>query len=68
MSRRQDNHVSTAPLGAEKTELVLTELERVLSSNLFKSSRRCQSLLRRITDLSLAGDLEAPRQEVSESE
>ncbi|MEO8592613.1 MAG: hypothetical protein ABI759_04755 [Candidatus Solibacter sp.] len=59
MSRRLDNHVSTTPLGAEKTELVLTELDRVLASNLFKASRRCQSLLRRITELSLAGDVEA---------
>jgi hypothetical protein len=57
MSRR--NHVSTAPLGAEKSEIVLEELELVLASSLFKSSRRCQSLLRRITELSLAGDLDA---------
>ena len=59
MSRRLCNHVSTAPLGAEKSEIVLAELELVLASSLFKSSRRCQSLLRRITELSLAGDLDA---------
>ena len=59
MSRRLDHHVSTVPLGPEKSELVLAELERVLASSLFKSSRRCQSLLRRITELSLSGDLES---------
>lgn len=42
----------------EKTELVLAELDRILASNLFRASRRCQSLLRRITALSLAGDLD----------
>jgi hypothetical protein len=59
MSRRLHNRVSTAPLGAEKSEIVLAELELVLASSLFKSSRRCQSLLRRITELSLAGDVDA---------
>ena len=56
MSRRPDTHVPTASLPPEKIEIVLAELERVLASHLFRASRRCVSLLRRITELSLAGD------------
>jgi hypothetical protein len=42
----------------EKEEQVLAELERMLGSPLFRSSRRCQGLLRRITEHTLAGELD----------
>lgn len=37
----------------------MAELERVLGSPLFRSSRRCQALLRRITEQTVAGDFES---------
>jgi hypothetical protein len=40
-------------------EEVLAELERVLSSPLFRASRRCQSLLRRVVELTLAGEIDS---------
>lgn len=59
MSRRPDARVPTAPLPPEKTEIVLAELDRVLASPHFRGSRRCQILLRRITELTLAADAES---------
>jgi len=40
----------------EKAEEIHAELERVLASPVFRSSRRCRSLLRRIIEQSIAGD------------
>jgi hypothetical protein len=40
----------------EKVEEVRTVLEQVLDSHLFRGSRRCQTLLRHITEQTLAGD------------
>jgi hypothetical protein len=43
------------PLPPEKAEEVRAALERVLSSHQFRGSRRCQNLLRYITEQTLAG-------------
>jgi hypothetical protein len=40
----------------EKVEEVRTVLEQVLDSHLFRGSRRCQILLRQITEQTLAGE------------
>ena len=59
MSRKADLHVPTPPLPAEKAEEILAELERVLASPLFRASRRCQTLLRRIIEQSIAGEVDS---------
>ena len=46
-------------LPPERAEEVLAELERVLGSPHFRGSRRCQSLLRRITEETLIGRADA---------
>ena len=56
MSRKPDTHAPTLPLPPEKAEEVRTLLEQVLGSHLFRGSRRCQILLRHITERTLAGD------------
>jgi len=56
MSRKPDLLVPTPRLPQEKAEQVLAELERVLGSPLFRASRRCQNLLRRVTEQTVAGD------------
>jgi hypothetical protein len=56
MSRKPDLHAPTPPLSPEKAEEVRTLLEQVLGSHLFRGSRRCQILLRHITERTLAGD------------
>ena len=56
MSRQHDLRAPTPHLPPERVEEVRTVLERVLGSHLFKSSRRCQTLLRHITEQTLAGD------------
>src|SRR5450759_964706 len=56
MSRKPDAHAPTLPLSPEKAEEVRTLLEHVLGSHLFRGSRRCQILLRHITERTLAGD------------
>lgn len=40
-------------------EEALAELERVLASPLFRASRRCQNLLRRIVERTIAGEVDA---------
>src|SRR3954469_11704031 len=55
MSRKPDGHVPTPRLPPEKAEEVRTLLEQVLASHLFRGSRRCQLLLRHITEQTLAG-------------
>jgi len=59
MSRKPDLQVPTPRLPPEKAEEVLGELERVLGSPLFRGSRRCQSLLRRITEQTVAGEVDS---------
>jgi hypothetical protein len=59
MSRKPDLHVPAPRVPPERAEEVLAELERVLANPLFRASRRCQSLLRRIIEQSLAGDTDS---------
>ena len=59
MSRKPDLHVPAPRLPPERAEEVLAELERVLGSPHFRGSRRCQSLLRRITEQTLNGHVES---------
>ncbi len=56
MSRKPDVHVTAPRLSPEKAEEVRTLLEQVLGSHLFRGSRRCQILLRHITEQTLAGE------------
>ena len=58
MSRKPDLQDPPPRLPPEKAEEVLVELERVLGSPLFRTSRRCQSLLRRITEHTIAGEID----------
>ncbi|HUI81885.1 MAG TPA: hypothetical protein VLY24_28385 [Bryobacteraceae bacterium] len=48
--------VVTGPSPQPQAEEVRNQLERLLSSQQFRSSRRCQHLLRHITEHTLAGD------------
>jgi len=59
MSRKPDPILPVPRLSAGKAEEVLAELERVLSSPLFRASRRCQGLLRRITERTVAGEVDS---------
>jgi hypothetical protein len=59
MSRKADLQVPTPRLPPERAEEILAELERVLSSSLFRGSRRCRILLRRIIEQTLAGDIDS---------
>jgi hypothetical protein len=59
VSRKPDLQVPTPRLPPEKAEGVQAELERVLASPVFRASRRCQSLLRRITQQTIAGQVDA---------
>lgn len=56
MSRRPDFHDARPRLPPERAEEIRALLERILSSHHFRASRRCQSLLRHITEQTLAGD------------
>jgi hypothetical protein len=58
MSRRPDLQLSAVRLPPEKITGVHKELEHVLASPHFRASRRCQALLRRITELTLAEDVD----------
>jgi len=59
MSRKPDLQVPTPRLPPEKAERVFAEVDRVLASSLFRGSRRCQSLLRRIAAQSVGGEVES---------
>ena len=59
MSRKPDVQVPTPRLPPEKAEDILAELERVLASPVFRASRRCQALLRRITEQTVAGEIDS---------
>lgn len=56
MSRKPDARASTPGLPPERAASVRAQLERILSSQQFRGSRRCQGLLRHITEQTLAGD------------
>ena len=56
MSRKPDLHAPTPPVPPEKAEEIRALLEQVLGSHQFRGSRRCQILLRHITERTLAGD------------
>jgi hypothetical protein len=59
VSRKPDLQVPAPHLAPEKADEVLAELERVLASTPFRASRRCQGLLRRVVEQSLAGDVDS---------
>jgi len=59
MSRKPDLQVPTQRLPPEKADMVRAELERLLGSPLFRGSRRCHTLLRRITEQSIAGEVDS---------
>jgi len=55
MSRTPDLREAQPHLPPERVEEIRALLERILSSHHFRGSRRCQSLLRYITEQTLAG-------------
>jgi hypothetical protein len=57
MSRRAEVTVAVPRLPPEKAEEIRALLERVLSSHQFRGSRRCQALLRHITERTLSGNV-----------
>jgi hypothetical protein len=59
MSRKAEPQVPPAPLPADKAEVIRTSLDAVLASPVFRASRRCQSLLRRIVDETLLGHVDS---------
>jgi hypothetical protein len=59
MSRRPDIEGVIAPLTVEQTEEIRELLERILASHLFRSSRRCHTLLRHIVEQTISGDTRA---------
>ena len=59
MSRKPDLQEPPPRLPSEKAEEVLAELERVLANPLFRASRRCQILLRRIIEQTITGDFDS---------
>jgi hypothetical protein len=59
MSRKPDLQEPPPRLPPDTAGEVMAEMERVLGSSLFRSSRRCQTLLRRITEQTLAGDFDS---------
>jgi len=56
MSRRAEV-TALSPLPQEQAEQVRAQLDRVLTSPQFRGSRRCQSLLRHVTEQTLGGDV-----------
>lgn len=59
MSRKAVLQAPTPCLPPERAADARAELERILASALFRSSHRCESLLRRITEQTLAGDTDS---------
>jgi hypothetical protein len=62
MSRKPDLQEPPPTLLPQRVEQVLAELERVIGSPLFRTSRRCQNLLRRIIEHTLAGEIDRLRE------
>jgi hypothetical protein len=59
MSRKAEPPVPPAPLPADKAGEIRKSLDGILASPVFRGSRRCQSLLRRIVDETLLGHLDS---------
>jgi hypothetical protein len=59
MSRKAEPEVPPAPLPPEKAEKIRRALDGILASTLFRGSRRCQSLLRRIVSGTLSGQIDS---------
>jgi hypothetical protein len=64
MSRKLDVQTPPPSLSADRADRVFAELERVLSSSLFHSSRRCQSLLRRIIEQSVVSEVNSLKERI----
>jgi len=59
MSQKSDHVVPTPPKwGDLAEEQIRAQVERVLASPLFRTSQRCQALLRHVAEHALAGDTE----------
>jgi hypothetical protein len=56
VSHTSEGAVVASCLSLQEAEEIRTQLERVLNSQQFRSSRRCQILLRHVTEQTLAGD------------
>lgn len=56
MSRTPDLSVPAPTLPPDKVEEIQAQLERVLSSQQFRTSRRCQNLFRHLIERTMAGD------------
>src|SRR5262245_45503145 len=59
MSRRADIRAPQVALPPEKREAILAELYRIQAHPLFRSSRRCQGLVRQIVEQLLAGNIDS---------
>src|SRR5579884_1742863 len=59
MSRKAEPEVPPAPLRPEKAEAIRKALDGILASPLFRGSRRCQGLLRRIVSETLSGHIDS---------
>ena len=59
MSRRPELKEAQPLLPPERAEEIRALLERILSSHHFRGSRRCQALLRQLTEQTLAGNIQS---------
>ena len=59
MSRKAELEVPLVPLRPDKAEEIRRALDGILASPLFRGSRRCQSLLRRIVSETLSGHVDS---------
>ena len=64
MSHKAEGAVIAPCLSTQEAEGIRTQLERVLNSQQFRSSRRCQILLRHVTEHTLAGDTLALKERI----
>jgi hypothetical protein len=56
LSYKPEGALVTSSFSLQEAEEIRTQLERVLNSQQFRTSRRCQILLRHVTEQTLAGD------------
>src|SRR5258708_5453476 len=56
LTHKPEGAVVTSCFSLQEAEEIRAQLERVLNSQQFRSSRRCQILLRHVTEQTLAGD------------
>ncbi|HLK63443.1 MAG TPA: hypothetical protein VKU19_08385 [Bryobacteraceae bacterium] len=57
MSRKPEIHCAPPPLPPDRADQIREALERVLESHHFGGSRRCQLLLRYVTEQTILGDI-----------